>query len=165
MNALKFAALAALLATPALAQTTAPDAHAGHTAPTPAADAATSATAPATAETALAAAMERMHKDMMVPPTGDADVDFVRGMIPHHQGAIDMARIQLQFGKDPALHKLSESIIAAQEREIAEMQAWLAQNAPQAAQPAPAGTEPPKPAADGTPVPSPAGEPAAKPAN
>ena len=49
---------------------------------------------------AYMAAMQTMHKDMMVDYTGDADVDFVRGMIPHHQGAIDMAKVELAYGKD-----------------------------------------------------------------
>jgi len=67
-----------------------------------------------------------MLKNMHITLSGDADVDFVRGMIPHHQGAIDMARVELQYGKDPALKKMAEKIIADQEKEIAEMNAWLA---------------------------------------
>jgi len=72
------------------------------------------------------AAMDKMHKDMMVKYTGNADVDFVRGMIPHHQGAIDMAKVELANGKDPEIRKLAEGVIAAQEAEIKQMQDWLA---------------------------------------
>jgi uncharacterized protein (DUF305 family) len=72
--------------------------------------------------------MERMMKDMMVPYTGNADVDFVRGMIPHHQGAIDMAKVVLEHGKNPEIRKLAEDIIKAQEGEIAWMQDWLTKN-------------------------------------
>jgi uncharacterized protein (DUF305 family) len=75
---------------------------------------------------AFSAANDKMMKDMMVMTTGDADRDFVTMMIPHHQGAIDMAKIELEFGKDPEIRKLAEAVVAAQEREIAEMQAWLA---------------------------------------
>jgi uncharacterized protein (DUF305 family) len=74
---------------------------------------------------AYTAAMQTMHKDMMVDYTGDADVDFVRGMIPHHQGAIDMAKVESAHGKDPEIRKLAEEVIAAREKEIAMMQAWL----------------------------------------
>jgi uncharacterized protein (DUF305 family) len=70
----------------------------------------------------------KMHEGMAIEFTGNADVDFVRGMIPHHQGAVDMARIVLEHGKDPEVRKFAESIIAAQEAEIAWMQDWLAKN-------------------------------------
>lgn len=77
---------------------------------------------------AFMAASDRMHADMAMPMTGDADVDFVRGMIPHHQGAIDMARIVLEHGKDPEIRKLAEGVIKAQEGEIAMMKDWLAKH-------------------------------------
>jgi len=74
---------------------------------------------------AFKAANDRMHRDMDIPFSGHADVDFVRGMIPHHQGAIDMAKVVLEHGKDEQVRKWAADIIREQEREIAEMRAWL----------------------------------------
>jgi uncharacterized protein (DUF305 family) len=75
-------------------------------------------------------ANDKMHHGMAIEFSGDADLDFVRGMIPHHQGAVDMARIILEHGKDPQLRQLAENIIASQEEEIAFMKAWLEKNGP-----------------------------------
>lgn len=57
--------------------------------------------------------------------TGDPDVDFAQGMIPHHEGAIAMAEIVLEHGEDDEIRQLTKSIIAAQESEIAFLKAWL----------------------------------------
>jgi uncharacterized protein (DUF305 family) len=70
----------------------------------------------------------KMHEGMDITFTGNADIDFVRGMIPHHQGAVDMAKTVMAFGKDPQIRKLAEEIIKAQQSEIALMQSWLKQN-------------------------------------
>ena len=66
---------------------------------------------------------DRMHGAMAIDYTGNVDVDFVKGMIPHHQGAVEMAKIELANGTDPEVRKLAEAVIAAQEAEIAWMQA------------------------------------------
>ena len=72
-------------------------------------------------------AMERMNNGMSVASTGDPDRDFAAMMIPHHQGATDMAKLELQFGKDPVLRRLAEGIIVEQSQEIDVMQRQLQQ--------------------------------------
>ena len=99
-----------------------PGAHSGHTMPT----------ASSPAAKAFAEANAKMHKDMSIAFSGNADVDFARGMVPHHQGAIDMAEIVLKFGKDTEAMKLATAIIAAQKTEIAQLQIWIAKNGTQA---------------------------------
>ncbi|MBI3435207.1 MAG: DUF305 domain-containing protein [Proteobacteria bacterium] len=95
--------------------------HEGH--PAPAADARTRGDEFARG---LAAGMDKMHRDMMAPaPTGDTDVDFLATMIPHHAGAVEMARLVLIHGKDPLVRRLAEEIIAGQQAEIAAMRARL----------------------------------------
>jgi uncharacterized protein (DUF305 family) len=74
---------------------------------------------------AYEAANARMHKDMAITFSNDADVDFARGMIPHHRGAVDMAKVVLEHGKDPELRKLAQDIISSQDKEIAFMREWL----------------------------------------
>jgi uncharacterized protein (DUF305 family) len=68
---------------------------------------------------------DKMHEHMAIEFTGNADLDFMRGMIPHHQGAIDMARIAIKYGKDPEVRKLAEDVISAQEEERKFMNEWL----------------------------------------
>jgi uncharacterized protein (DUF305 family) len=75
---------------------------------------------------AMGAAMTRMDRDMMVAQTGDPDRDFAAMMIPHHQGAIDMAKVELQFGHDPILRRLAQGIIVEQQQEIVVMRQSLA---------------------------------------
>ena len=75
-------------------------------------------------------AIDKMHDPMAEAiKIEDPDVAFVRGMIPHHQSAIDMAKVVQQYGKDAQTKKWAAEIIAAQEREIAEMREWLEKNA------------------------------------
>jgi uncharacterized protein (DUF305 family) len=78
---------------------------------------------------AFLAANDKMHRDMAVNFTGNADRDFVQAMIPHHQGAVEMAKIALQHGKDPEVRKLAEEVIRTQEAEIRLMHGWLERNA------------------------------------
>ena len=63
-----------------------------------------------------------------MPMTGDPDYDFMAGMVPHHQSAIDMANVVLETTEDPQVRQLAENILATQQAEIDEMNAWLAAN-------------------------------------
>ncbi|CEP35147.1 MULTISPECIES: CopM family metallochaperone [Halomonadaceae] len=80
---------------------------------------------------AYQAASDRMHEDMAMAFTGNPDVDFAQGMIPHHEGAIAMAEIVLEHGEDDEIRQLAEEIIAAQESEIAFLKEWLEENGQQ----------------------------------
>ncbi|MDB6453692.1 DUF305 domain-containing protein [Falsirhodobacter sp. 20TX0035] len=102
-------ALAALLATPALAQS-----HADHSAPA------------AEPMAGYMETMDRMMESMKgMDSSGNADADFLLMMIPHHQSAVDMAMVELEHGKDQDTRAMAGKIIAAQEAEIEEMKAML----------------------------------------
>jgi hypothetical protein len=76
------------------------------------------------------AAMTKMMKDMSVKPTGDVDRDFVAMMVPHHQGAIDMALAELRYGHDERLRRIAQEIVVEQQQEIAAMRLALGQPLP-----------------------------------
>ena len=90
-------------------------------------DAAASHDPSSPADSAMMSGMATMQREMAdAPRTGNPDRDFVAMMEPHHQGAIEMARAELRYGRDPELRRMARNIIAAQDREITEMRNWQA---------------------------------------
>jgi uncharacterized protein (DUF305 family) len=81
------------------------------------------------------AAMKKMMADMTIKPSGDVDRDFVEMMVPHHQGAVEMAQAELRFGHNERLRQLAERIVANQQQEIAVMRRALDALPPSAASP------------------------------
>lgn len=109
-----FAAMFLLPALPALAQTqntqSSSQSSSGATSPAAKAD---------------KAAMAKMHQQMMdAPLSGNADQDFAAEMIPHHEGAVAMAKVELQYGHSPELRRMAEDIIKSQDRQIGELRQW-----------------------------------------
>src|ERR1700682_306812 len=78
-------------------------------------------------------AMSKMMANMTVKPTGDVDRDFVEMMVPHHQGAIDMARAELKYGHNEQLRRLAQEIVATQQQEITVMRNAMGDELPRAA--------------------------------
>lgn len=78
------------------------------------------------------AAMQKMMAGMTVKPSGDVDRDFAAMMIPHHQGAIDMAIAELRYGKNEQLRRIAQEIVVDQQQEIAAMRMALGEPAPAA---------------------------------
>jgi len=95
----------------------------------------------------LDASMARMHRAMAASPTGDPDRDFAAMMIPHHQGAVEMAEAELRFGKDERLRRLAQGIIVEQRQEIAVMRQVLDTLPPAALPPAAPPSAAPRPPA------------------
>ncbi len=75
-------------------------------------------------------AMTKMMVDMGINPSGDIDHDFVSMMVPHHQGAIDMAQAELRYGHNELLRRMAQEIIVTQQQEIAAMRLALGQPLP-----------------------------------
>jgi len=92
--------------------------------------AASALTPPTSYLTESQAAMDKMMKDMAVKPSGDVDADFAAMMIPHHQGAIDMAVAELRHGRNLQLRRIAQEIIVEQQQEIAAMKLALGQKLP-----------------------------------
>ena len=78
------------------------------------------------AQRAFRDAAARMHADMGVPSSGDVDLDFARGMVPHHQGAVDMAEVELRHGTDPEMRSLATKVVRTQREEVRQMREWIA---------------------------------------
>ncbi len=109
------AVAAALLASPALAQQVPPPTSPMMMNSSP-------------ADKALVGSADRMNHGMAANMSGNPDQDFTQMMLAHHQGAVDMAKVELQYGKDPVLRKMAENIIRTQGAEIKQMQAWQAKH-------------------------------------
>jgi uncharacterized protein (DUF305 family) len=82
------------------------------------------------------AAMSNMMNRMDVKPSGDVDADFVAMMVPHHQGAIDMAELELRYGRNLPLERIAQEIVVTQQQEIAAMRLALRRASPQSEPPA-----------------------------
>ena len=77
---------------------------------------------------AFSEANQRMHHDMAINPSGNVDMDFARGMLAHHRGAVDMARIELEHGNDEQMRTLAREVIDAQQQEIELLERWIAEH-------------------------------------
>ncbi|REC95394.1 CopM family metallochaperone [Kushneria indalinina] len=77
---------------------------------------------------AFSDANQRMHHDMAIDPSGNVDMDFARGMLAHHRGAVDMARIELEHGSDEQMRTLAREVIDAQQEEIEQLERWIAEH-------------------------------------
>ena len=107
------------------AQTKVTDPHAGHGSHAGHSSSASSKVTATTSTKKYQQINDNMHTSMDIKFTGDADKDFLAAMIPHHQGAVDMAEVVLQHGKNPKIRQLAQEIITMQKKEIAEMKQLL----------------------------------------
>jgi uncharacterized protein (DUF305 family) len=107
------------------AQNKASDPHAGHGSHAGHSSSASNKSTPTVSTKKYQQINDNMHKSMDIKFTGDADKDFLAAMIPHHQGAVEMAEVVLQHGKNPKIRQLAQEIITMQKKEIAEMKQLL----------------------------------------
>ena len=107
------------------AQNKASDPHAGHGSHAGHSSSASNKSTTAVSTKKYQQINDNIHKSMDIKFTGDADKDFLAAMIPHHQGAVEMAEVVLQHGKNPKIRQLAQEIITMQKKEIAEMKQLL----------------------------------------